>query len=48
MSACKVEAPEVRESLFKNINRLLASENPQQARDSAVIDGLYGIALQGS
>lgn len=48
MSACKIEAPKVREDVFKNINRLLEAENPQEARDSSIIDGLYGIALQSN
>ena len=48
MSACKIEAPKVREDVFKNINRILEAENPQEARDSSIIVGLYGIALQSN
>jgi hypothetical protein len=43
LSKCKLEAPAVREDLFKNIIELINAKAPM--RLESVLDGLYGIAL---
>lgn len=44
LSRCKIEAPDLRSQIFKNIKKCLESKKPM--RLEAAVDGLYGIALQ--
>lgn len=43
MSSSKIEKPEVREQIFKNVSKLINQKKP---RSQALLDGFTGIANQ--